>query len=363
MRMRTFSLSAALCVALTFLPAAARIALADDGSPIAPASASPAVRPPLGVLRHVDAPRLVAPAAPIAPRIAAPIQGSKELVVLVGGYQSCACPDDGTFAALTPQLIARGFDVVRFGADPRFPYDTYGPVEPSAINLRDEIRSLSGAYAAVHVVAHSMGGVVADSAFSSGLGRSDGVISYVSWSAPHSGSDAARAMTLARAVSAGTGDPLRESLLWFQIEAHSDAVRDLALARAIPPPAGVVRLDLREATDVLVTARDARDPGVTSRVLSGSIEGHGGILTDPQAIDQTVRTITERRVPPDGRSRALALAAAEASDRIGGAILSLICVIALAACLTALIGRTPMAMAFSDALGAFVPRGKRRPCP
>jgi hypothetical protein len=206
-----------------------------------------------------------------------------------------------------------------------------------------------------------MGGVVADRAFANGLSSSDGVVSYVSWSAPHSGSDAARAITLTRALSGGSG--LRESLLWLDLEADSDAVRDLAFTQAVAPPAGVVRLDLREATDVLVTERDARNPGVTSRILTGAVEGHGGILTDPQAIDQTVRTITERRVPPDERSRVLRLAAAQESRRIGGATLTLICAIAFAACLASLVTRTPIASALSDALGAFVPRGKRRPCP
>ena len=359
MRMRALPLlSAVLALTLPFLPAAALIASADEGSPVAPAPASPRVRPPLGVLRHVDAPTILAPVS-----TAVPTRASRELVVLVGGYQSCACPDDGTFDALRTRLIAGGFDVVRFGTDRRFRYDTYGPIEPSAVNLRDEIRSLSGRYTAIHLVAHSMGGVVADRAFANGLGRSDGVVSYVSWSAPHSGSDAARAMALTRAMSGLGSDPLRESLLWLQIEAHSDAVRDLALTRAVAPPAGVVRLDLREASDVLVTERDAHDPGVTSRVLTGAIEGHGGILTDPQAIDQTVRTIAERRVPPDGRSRVLAFAAAQASRRIGGAVLTLICVIAFAACVASLIARTSILSPLSDALRAFLPRARRRPCP
>ena len=351
-------LSLGLSLTLPFLPAAALVASADEGSPVAPATASPRIRPPMGVLRHVDAPTIFAS----VPSTAASTR-SNELVVLVGGYQSCACPDDGTFSVLTTRLTAAGFDVVRFGTDPRFPYDTYGLIEPSAVNLRDEIRSLSGQYEAVHLVAHSMGGVVADRAFANGLGRSDGVVSYVSWSAPHSGSDAARAMALTRAVSGGSADPFRESLLWINLEAHSDAVRDLALTHAVAPPPGVVRLDLREATDVLVTERDAHDPGVTSRVLTGAVEGHGGILTDPQAIDQTVRTITERRVPPDERSHVLTLAAAEGSRRIGGAILTLICIIAFAACFASIVGRTPVAARLADTLGTFFPRGKRRPCP
>lgn len=253
--------------------------------------------------------------------------------------------------------------VVRFGADPRFPYDTYGPIEPSAINLRDQIRALSDQYEAVHIVSHSMGGVVADRAFANGLSSADGVVTYVSWSAPHDGSDAARALAVTRSVTGTNDDVLRESLLWLRLEPNSPAVRDLARTRASSPPNGVVRLDLREATDVLVTARDARDPGVASRILTGAAEGHGGILTDPQAIDLTIRTIATRRVPPDERSRALQVAAAAESDRIGALVLAAVCALAVATCAAFLIGRTGGALRFVDGLSAFLPRAARKPCP
>ncbi|HYK99230.1 MAG TPA: hypothetical protein VEU77_12640, partial [Candidatus Acidoferrales bacterium] len=102
-------------------------------------------------------------------------------------------------------------------------------------------------------------------------------------------------------------------------EPDSPATRDLAVTRAPPPPAGVVRLDLRESTDAFVTKWDARDPGVPSRILQttqpsqGLPNGHGAILTDPNAIDLTIRTITTRRVPPDERSQG-AIADAEAES-------------------------------------------------
>jgi hypothetical protein len=299
-----------------------------------------------------------APAPVDAPSQAAP---AKELIVLVGGYQSCACPEDGTFDALKKRLGPDGrFDVVRFGADPRYPYDSFGAIEPSAINLRDKIRSVSADYAAVHIVSHSMGGVVADRAFDAGLSRDDGVVTYVSWSAPHSGSDAARAMVLTRAVAGDTGYAFRESLLWFQMEADSDAVRDLARVRPVAPPVGVVRLDLREATDVLVTERDARDPGVPSRILTRAIEGHGGILADPEAIDQTFRTIVERRVPPDERSRLLVAAAQRESHGVGSIVLAALCVLTCVVCLAA---HSSFGAPLSSALGAFLPRASRKPCP
>ena len=354
--MRRDVLVVLVAVALPFLPVGAFVASADEGSPVAPASVSPRVRPPEGVLRHVEAPRLAISPAPSAPH-------GKELIVLVGGYQSCACPDDGTFDTLRDRVATDGsFDVVRFGADPRFPYDTFGPVAPNAINLRDEIRALAPDYDGVHVVTHSMGGVVADQAFARGLSRDDGVVSYVSWSAPHSGSDAARALVAAGAVSGTRSGPMRESLLWLHMEADSAAVRDLAAAGPVAPPLGVVRLDLREASDLLVTGRDARDPGVPSRILDHAVEGHGGILDDREAIDLTLRTITERRVPPDERPR-LAIAAADArSAKFGDAVLGLVCVLACVACAAALVART-WAVPLMSAIEHFVPRASRRPCP
>ena len=354
--MRAPVLVAAVALALPFLAAPALVASADEGSPPAPTSASPRIRPPIGVLRHVDAAQTAVPSVAPAP--------ARELVVLVGGYQSCACPDDGTFDVLRDRLSGLDhFDVIRFGTDPRFPYDTYGPIAPNARNLRDEIRAASTDYAGVHIVTHSMGGVVADQAFAQGLSRDDGVISYVSWSAPHSGSDAARAIGLTRALTGSAGGGLRESLLWFQMEADSFAVADLAIARPPAPPAGVVRLDLREASDLLVTARDAADPGVPSRILIGPVEGHGGILKDPQAIDQTIRTMVERRVPPDERSRALRIVAEQESRRVGDSVLVAVCVLACVACLTAMLLRGPASAPLGKALRAYLPRADRRSCP
>jgi hypothetical protein len=362
--MRIRALVAIMCMALPFLPAVALVASADEDSRAAPTSPSPSIRPPLAILRHVDAPTTDAPTASPSLPAASTATSGRELVVLVGGYQSCACPDDGTFKDLRTRLAADPhLDVIRFGADPRFPYDTYGPIEPSAINLRDQIRAVAPEYAGVHIVTHSMGGVVADRAFGVGLSHDDGVISYVSWSAPHNGSDAARALAVTRAVTGRSGGALRESLLWFQMEADAPAVLDLARAAPIAPPPGVVRLDLRMTTDLLVTAHDAADPGVTSRVLPGRKDGHGEILSDPQAIDQTIRTIVERRVPPDERSVLLRMAAEDQSKRIGELVLGAICVLTVLVCAASLVARTPLATQLTSALGAFMPRGTRRPCP
>src|SRR6266852_6185258 len=133
---------AAMSFVLPCMVASTLVASADEGSPAPTGAVNPRLRPPSGVLRHVD--------APTATPGLGPVSHGKELVVLVGGYQSCACPDDGTFDPLRARLAALpDVDVVRFGADPRFPYDTFGAIEPSALNLRDQIRSVSDQYTAV----------------------------------------------------------------------------------------------------------------------------------------------------------------------------------------------------------------------
>ncbi|MEK7863630.1 MAG: hypothetical protein AAB295_10260, partial [Chloroflexota bacterium] len=290
-------------------------------------------QPPSGVLRHVDAPRTAAPLA-----TANGMRG-RELVVLVGGFQSCAC--DGTFDALVKRLTDAGFDVRRFGADPRYPYDTFGPIAPSATNLRDEIRAVAPSYGGVHIVTHSMGGAVADAAFAKGLSRPDGVISYVAWSAPHNGSDAARMSEAAKAAG-GADTAVRETARELGFTTDASAVRDLSTARASSAPAGVIRLDLRMATDVLVTDRDSRLPDVETRILDGALEGHAGILTDPRAIDLTVRTITTRRVPPEDRPRVGVRLLEHKSRLIGGVVLVALCALAAALCLWGLC-RRPLA--------------------
>ncbi|HZP97850.1 MAG TPA: hypothetical protein VFC31_16150 [Candidatus Limnocylindria bacterium] len=292
-----------LALVALFAPAHALVAYADDGP-----SPAPSVRPPAGVLHHVQADRDV-----VAPR-PAPTHGPRnEVVVLVGGYQSCSC--DNTFAALESELTAAGFDYKRFGQDPDFPYDTYGPIGPSAANLRDEIHELSIKYPAVHIVTHSMGGVVADQAFAQGLTGAS-VATYISWSAPHNGSATARAIgavsPIANAIS-GRRDYTRRVLLHMGWESDSDAARDTAVARPVAPPAGVVRVDIREATDAVVPARDATDPGVYSLVFDDAREGHGGALTDPRVLRATIQTIETRAVPPDDRSPQLKKAAARTS--------------------------------------------------
>ncbi len=347
-----FAISTLAILALSFMPAASFVALADD-DPTAAATAAPSFRPPTGVLRHVEAP-LASPAPAATPPANA--AAARELVVLVGGYQSCSC-NDPTFDGLITRLTAAGYEVRRFGQDPRYPYDTYGHIDASARNLRDEIRAVSAGYGAVHIVTHSMGGVVADRAFAEGLSAADGVATYVSLSAPHSGSDAARAVRLVDAF--GPNELVHRLGALAGFESESDAVADLASARPIPAPKGVRRLDLRASTDILVTGRDARDPGVPSRILAGSPDGHGGILTDPYAIDLTLRTITTRLVPPEDRSQKSIDDAQRESD-----LLTILTVLALGASAAYLIAKrlAPGVRTIEDILAQRLPPARRRRC-
>ncbi|HKY50574.1 MAG TPA: hypothetical protein VJP45_04905, partial [Candidatus Limnocylindria bacterium] len=151
------------------------VASADEGPPLPGSEAGPPLRPPLTVLRATD--RATGTTSSGAAR--------RELIVLVGGYASDA--NDDVFDELRGRLAGQGYEVVRFGRD-LGTYDTYGSVDANAARLRDSVRSISTDYGGVHLVTHSMGGVVADRAFALGLSANDGVTTYVAWAAPHHGS-------------------------------------------------------------------------------------------------------------------------------------------------------------------------------
>ena len=309
--MRVRALIGATLVGGAILPALALVASADEDPPLRAVDAGPPLRPPLTVLRAVEK----APTSAVSVE-----QTKKELVVLVGGYGTG--PDSHVFDALRARIAQDSrYEVVVFGHD-LGSYDTFGAVDANAEQLRDTIRSVSGSYDVVHIVTHSMGGVVADRACARGLSVSDGVTTYVAWASPHNGSGAAQAMQTTLAVSGpGRGDVRAFTTSYFR-DPDSDAVRDLARARAVAPPLGVVRLDLRLATDALVTGADARDPGVASRVLLptslGELEGHGGILQSEQALDLTLETIKTRSVPPDRRGRVALAASDMVADTVDG---------------------------------------------
>ena len=337
MRMR--ALIGATFLAWALLPALALVASADEDPPVRAAEAGP-LRPPRTVLRATVT---AAPAAvPSVVASGGAASAARELIVLVGGLGSHKQPDRNPFEELQKRLPGATYDVLRFGTDFGV-YNTYDPIDESALNLRDGIRSVSGGYDAVHIVTHSLGGNVADRAFALGLSASDGVTTYVAWAAPHDGARAARAARAALTVSGPARSDARDLAMSVNLhDPESAAVRDLARIRAIAPPAGVVRLDLRLATDGVVRSTDATDPGVDSRVLlPGALrewDGHGGILQNEQALDLTLATIAQKAVPPDDRGGLLRAASHVMSEQISERVDGIADLVVAGLCVAVLLG-------------------------
>ena len=277
-------------LALSVVGPGALIAAGDDG----PSGPEPTGRPTRTILRPTE----IAQPAPPKP-------SAKEIIIVVSGVNSSA--QDPTFDALQAKLFDDPrYEVHRFGADPAYPYDTLGSLDLAAEHLTNEIRDLSLTHPAVHIVAHSMGGDVVDRAFAQGLSAKDGVATYVALSSPHNGSASLAAVESVLELVGDTALELR-ALFSAKLDVGSAAARDLAHATPVPPPVGVTRADLRIATDLAVTSRDAKDPGVESRTLApadlgGYLDGHGAITSDPRVLDLVMTTIATRAVPPDTRT-------------------------------------------------------------
>lgn len=224
--------------------------------------------------------------------------------MVVGGLGSSAT--DGTWdSVLALYRDDPRIEVRRFGADPRYPYYTSGDLDANGLRLRDEIRSLTPRYTAIHLITHSMGGAVADRAFAQGLSDADGIRTYIALAAPHNGATAARIAQGTLAIAGDEALELRAATAALLHDPATPAVRDLASRPVAPSIAGLNRLDLRLATDLLVAGPDSRVTGGESRTLLPSsfatIEGHGGILRDPAALNIISRTIAGGAPPPDDR--------------------------------------------------------------
>jgi len=277
-------------LALSVVGPGALVAAGDDG----PSGPAPTGHPTRTILRPTE----ISQPAPAKP-------SAKEVIMVVSGVNSSA--QDPTFDALQAELFDDpGYEVHRFGADPAYPYDTLGSLDQAADDLTREIRDLGLTHPAVHIVAHSMGGDVVDRALANGLSAKDGVATYIALSSPHSGS---ASLAAAEPVLAAAGDTALElrALLSAKLDVGSAAAHDLAHAQPAPRVSGITRLDLRIATDLAVTSRDAADPGVESRTLvpsdlGGLLDGHGAITRDRRALDLIMTTIATRAVSPDTRS-------------------------------------------------------------
>lgn len=294
-------------LALSFLGPGALVAAGDDGPSRPVATERPtrtSIRP-----TELSEPR---------PRAAS----DKIVILLVAGIGSL--PADGSFDSIVAAFDKDPrYEVHRFGADPAYPYDSLGSIDASADQLTAEIRDLAKTHPKIEIVAHSMGGVVVDDAFRRGLSAADKVEDYIALASPHDGSTLARVGEnfLAIAERLGIKDEFREVSARLGHDLGAPAVRDLADTHAAPPPAGINRIDVRVATDGIVIAPDARDPGVKERTLmpsmTASFEGHGGATIDPRALEIITSTIASRPPAPTGlRERILDAAANWVSDQI-----------------------------------------------
>lgn len=203
----------------------------------------------------------------------------------------------------------RVYEMYRFGADrgSSYRYDTLGPIDVNAMELRRLVADLSDECSAIDLVAHSMGGAVVDRAFSMGMSASDGVATYLPLSSPHNGALGARAVRLGVELddtfAAVFGDIAH---LTGVHDPTSDAVRDLASVRPPRPPRGVETVRQRLVTDLTVLRRDNVDRRYDVREYRvGSppeLEGHSGIVHNRHVQEVVAETIRAHAVPPDGRS-------------------------------------------------------------
>lgn len=293
---------------LSIVGPGALVAAGDDG----PSRTSPTGRPTRTVLRPTELPDQ-APALVAKP-------SEKIVIMLVSGIGSDA--PDNTFDSLVAALdYDPRYEIHRFGGDPAHPYDTHGSLDANADQLTAQIRELARTHPKIEIVAHSMGGDVVDVAFRRGLSASDKVETYVALAVPHNGSTEARYGQTFLWLSdlLGVKTEFRAITAGIKEDVGSRAAQDLATLRAGPPPAGVTRIDLRIATDGIVTAPDAWTPNVMSRTLLPStvpaIEGHGGATTDPLALELVAATVASGKAPPpDARSWLLQAAAGVVSD-------------------------------------------------
>ena len=230
-----------------------------------------------------------------------------ECIVAVGGFGSTS--GDQAFDALLGWTSDEPlYQVFHFGyRDDRFRYDTTGPIDVSGEDLRGFVASLAPDCRAIHIVAHSMGGAVADRAFSKGLSGRDRVATYLALSSPHNGATLAQA--LRRPIE-------RDPLIAIEIgvlartlgqpDPTTSAARDLA-DLVVSRPRREIRVPsarLRLATDAMVLRRDNIDrrSDVREYFAVDALEGHGAILRNDQVRRVLQTTVASHAVAVDNRS-------------------------------------------------------------
>lgn len=263
-----------LALGAATLPLGATLAFADDGPPRF-LSAAGRLRPPETIERVVS----------VAPRSA---------LVTVRGYG--ATPEERAYWdplwAAMPDLDHRDFGT-DFGR-----YDTRGSVAANGDALRREIQRFvrEDDVASVSIVSVSMGGVVTDAAFGSGLSARDNVTAWTTLASPLNGSTTARVVRGADRVAAvlGVRKELAGLLAPLGADAADTAMQDLAEHRAFSPPRGVPLSQFWALTDELVLDADAHVGGaryvrtLTPTLLTNFVPAHGGQLNDPRVREMVV---------------------------------------------------------------------------
>lgn len=248
----------------------------------------------------------------LRPRAPIPVRGSRlgapDCVVQIGGLGS------------TVDSTARAFEDLRVdGVETSIlDFDALGQIAAAAEALRAHVERIRDGCASIHLIAHSMGGTVADRAFSKGLSSADGIRTYIPLASPHNGSALARRLCGVEGVDPDYTELLRSVAGLLSLpDPTSEAVCDLARVDPPRPPRGVETTRLRLVTDALVLRGDHHAAYFDVRELlpleAAEAEGHGGILVSAQAREIVLRSIERGEVPADDRGDEYRLAAAAAS--------------------------------------------------
>lgn len=240
--------------------------------------------------------------------------GAADCVVHIGGLGSTADSTERAFSALT-------IDGAETSA---LEYDALGKIAAAGETLRAHVARISDRCGAIHLVAHSLGGVVADRAFSKGLSAADRVVTYIPLASPHNGSAMARDLCGVGEVDPDYADLLRRVAALLHLpDPTAEAICDLARVRPPRPPRGVETARLRLVTDPLVLRSDHVGAYFDVRELlpleDTEFEGHGGILRSPQAREIIRRSIEQRAIAADDRGedeRVAAELASHAAERV-----------------------------------------------
>ena len=255
---------------------------------------------------------LLRPATPLEPPPAD--LGAPDCVVHVGGLGSTTDSTERAFSDLTIE-----------GAETSvLEYDALGKIAAAGQALRAHVARITDLGGAIHLVAQSLGGVVADRAFSKGLSGAARVVTYIPLASPHNGSAMARDLCGIGDVDPDYAELLRRVAALLHVpDPTTEAICDLARVRPPRPPRGVETARLRLVTDPLVLRRDHVATYFDVRELlpfeDAEIEGHGGILRSPQAREIVRRSIEQRSIAGDDRGaeqRIAAEVASHAAERV-----------------------------------------------